>query len=767
MQRRDEVRLRTVVDTAVDGVILISAGGIVLMFNPACEKLFGYRADEVIGQNVKMLMPGPYHEEHDGYLENYRRTGKAKIIGIGREVVGRRKDGSTFPMDLSVGEAKEEGESVYVGIIHDLTEKKYAELAMREAAARMRAVVDTAVDGVILIDSRGNVLMFNPACEKLFGYRADEVIGQNVKLLMPEPYHEEHDGYLENYRRTGKAKIIGIGREVVGRRKDGSTFPMDLSVGEAKEGETSIYVGIIHDLTEKKRAEQAMREGAARLRAVVDTAVDGVILINAKGLVLMFNPACEKLFGYQAHDVIGENVKMLMPEPFHNEHDSYLANYLRSGEAKIIGIGREVTGQRKDGSTFPMDLSVGEARQEGESIFVGIIHDLTERARIQQQLAQAQKMEAVGQLSGGIAHDFNNLLTVIIGNAETLSGKLEPRPDMKRLAEAIIGAGERGAELTQRLLAFSRRQMLQPVEIDCNGMVESMREILRRTLSEDIEIHVALETELWSAFADPAQLENAILNLALNARDAMPEGGCLTLSTANVPLEEGYQEIHPEVPPGNYVMVAVSDDGTGMPAEVRERAFEPFYTTKEIGKGSGLGLSMVYGFAKQSNGHLTIYSEPGLGTTVRIYLPAGAVTHLRAPEAEPAATKAEDQSRETVLVVEDDPFVRNFAVSTLEGLGYRVLSAVDAQGALARINQGERIDILFTDVVMPGNVNGLQLAEQAKQILPGVKILLTSGYALETLAARGRLPQGVTILHKPYRKADLAKRLSEILEPAP
>jgi len=634
-------------------------------------------------------------------------------------------------------------------------------------ALRLTTVVETAVDGVILIDAQGIVMMFNAACEKLFGYRKDEVVGQNVKMLMPPPYQGEHDGYLDNYRKTGKAKIIGVDREVTGRRKDGTTFPMNLSVGEAKEEGAPVYVGIIHDLTEKKRAEQAVREGTARLRAVVDTAVDGVILINAKGLVLMFNPACEKLFGFKAGEVIGENVKMLMPDPYHQEHDRYIANYQRTGEAKIIGIGREVVGRRKDGSTFPMDLSVGEAKQEGESIFVGIIHDLTDRKRIQQQLAQAQKMEAVGQLSGGIAHDFNNLLTIIIGNAETLAVKLDARPDMKRLAEAIVGAGERGAELTQRLLAFSRRQMLQPVEIDCNRMVETMREILRRTLTEDIDIRVTLEKDLWSAFADPAQLENAILNLSLNARDAMPNGGCLTLSTANVPLENDYQQLHPEVPPGQYVMVAISDDGVGMPPEVREHAFEPFFTTKEVGKGTGLGLSMVYGFAKQSNGHVTIYSEPGLGTTVRIYLPAGSVTLVKPQSAEaPMAAPSEARNANTILVVEDDPFVRNFAVSTIQNFGYRVIAAVDAQEALTRLNQSEPIDILFTDIVMPGSINGLQLADQAKKLRPGIKILLTSGYALETLASRGRLPQGVTILHKPYRKAELAKRLSEVLQTA-
>jgi PAS domain S-box-containing protein len=326
------------------------------------------------------------------------------------------------------------------------------------------------------------VLMFNPACEKLFGYRADEVIGQNVKILMPEPYRSGHDGYLDNYHRTGVAKIIGIGREVVGRRKDGTTFPMDLSVGEAKQEGGSIFVGIIHDLSERKQAEQALRESEARLRAVVETAVDGVILIDARGTVRMFNPACERLFDYRADEVIGQNVKMLMPEPYRTEHDGYLANYQRTGVAKIIGIGREVVGRRKDGTTFPMDLSVGEAKQEGESTFVGVIHDLSERKRTEEQLVQAQKMEAVGQLSGGIAHDFNNLLTVIVGNAELVADSLRARPDLKKMADAIVAAGERGAELTQRLLAFSRRQTLQPVEIDCNRLVREMQEILTRTL---------------------------------------------------------------------------------------------------------------------------------------------------------------------------------------------------------------------------------------------------------------------------------------------
>jgi len=630
--------------------------------------------------------------------------------------------------------------------------------------ARLHAVVNTAVHGVILIDPAGAILMFNPACERLFGYRAEEVVGCNVKMLMPVPYRDGHDGYLTNYLTTGKAKVIGIGREVTGQRKDGSTFPMDLSVGEAKENGTTAFVGIIHDLTERKRVERALQESANRLKAVVDTAVDGVILIDMQGVITMFNPACERLFGYRADEVVGRNVKILMPAPYRGEHDRYLANYLHTGERKIIGIGREVTGQRKDGTTFPMDLSVGEAKQEDGSIFVGMIHDLTSRKRTEEQLAQAQKMEAVGQLSGGLAHDFNNLLTVVVGNAETLSLALKARPDLKQAADMIATAGERGAELTRRLLAFSRRQMLQPAQINCNRLIDSMQRMLWRTLREDIEIRIALAPDLWPAFADPGQLESAILNLAINARDAMPNGGGLSISTANVAVDEHYRDRYPEVTPGNYILIAVTDTGDGMAPEVLARAFEPFFTTKEVGKGSGLGLSMVYGFLKQSNGHVSIYSEVGLGTTVRLYLPAHNTMPADLTAAQAGAEGEPPRGRETILVTEDDPFVRAYVVSALQDLGYRVIAAEDAREALKHLTEGGEIDLLFTDIVMPGGMNGWELAERAQQIRPGLRLLFTSGYALETLVARGRIHPDTAILNKPYRRPELARRLREVLD---
>ena len=502
-----------------------------------------------------------------------------------------------------------------------------------------------------------------------------------------------------------------------------------------------------------------------RLRAVINTAVDGVILIDAFGKVLMVNPACERLFGYASEEVIGQNVKMLMPEPYQREHDLYLGNYRSTGERKIIGIGREVVGRKKDGSTFPMELSVGEVSEEGGAIFVGIIHDLTSRKRTEGQLAQAQKMEVVGQLSGGIAHDFNNLLTVIIGNAEALSSRLRAREDLKRLADTIIAAAERGAEQTQRLLAFSRRQMLQPAATDCNLMLQGMQVMLRRILRGDIELNVALAQQPAVAMADPGQLESAVLNLALNAQDAMPSGGVLTLSTAARELDAHALGPDTDVRPGAYVEICVTDNGIGMSEEVRRRVFEPFFTTKDVGKGSGLGLSMVYGFAKQSNGHAAIYSELGLGTSVRIYLPAAAHADAVSPPAKQIA-RATPGGEETILVVEDDNFVRGHAVATLESMGYRVMVAADARDALAILRGGARPDLLFTDIVMPGGASGWELAEQAQKLLPGLKVLFTSGYPIESLTLHPEIAANAALINKPYRMADLARRVREKLDGA-
>ena len=516
-------------------------------------------------------------------------------------------------------------------------------------------------------------------------------------------------------------------------------------------------------LAQFQETQRALRESMARLTAVVETAVDGFILIDSRGRILLFNPACERLFGYRADEVFQENVKLLMPQTYSLHHDDYLRNFLRTGERKIIGIGREVVGRRKDGSTFPMDLSVGEAKQDGESIFVGIIHDLTERKLTERQLQQAQKMEMVGQLSGGIAHDFNNLLTVIVGNAEYLSEQLKSRLDLRQLADDICQAGERGAELTRRLLAFSRRQLLRPRAIDCHELIASTCKLLKRTLRENIEVTTAFNADAIFAFADSGQLESAVLNLALNAQDAMAAGGRLTISTGIASLDDNYEGVHPDIESGEYAMIAVTDNGEGMTSDVAARAFEPFFTTKEVGKGSGLGLSMVYGFVKQSNGHISIYSEPGLGTTVRIYLPNVTLNGSRSSSQPAADEDALPRGNETILVVEDDPFVRSSVILRVESLGYKVVLAVDGREAVMKLRTNPEIDMLFTDIVMPGGMSGWEVAELAQQMRPGLPTVFTSGYALEALVDQGRAPMKSIVLTKPYRKAELAHRLREAL----
>lgn len=393
---------------------------------------------------------------------------------------------------------------------------------------------------------------------------------------------------------------------------------------------------------------------------------------------------------------------------------------------------------------------------------VAIYRDVTALKESERQLRQSQKMEAIGQLTGGIAHDFNNILTVITGTIEILAQEVEDKPDMVAIAKMIDEAAMRGGELTQRLLAFARRQPLQPRKTDINTLALEAAKLLRPTLGEQIEIESMLDSDAWTAMIDPGQLTTALINLALNARDAMPNGGKLTMETGNVYLDEGYARSNPDVMPGPYLMVAVSDTGTGIPAALRERVFEPFFTTKEIGKGTGLGLSMVYGFIKQSGGHIKIYSEEGHGTTVKMYLPRAAdgVDPSEDMKVDPSA----ERGNESILVVEDDDLVRTYVCAQLRSLGYTAIPVADAAQAMAEVERGTKFDLLFTDVIMPGAMNGRRLADELVKRRPDMKVLFTSGYTENAIVHHGRLDPGVLLLAKPYRKIDLARMVRQALD---
>jgi PAS domain S-box-containing protein len=744
--------LKTVLDAAADAVLVIDPEATVALCNPACERLFGRPVDHLISSDVAALIPD-WSRHHSAW-----QPGDAPTA-----MTARRGDGTTFTIEVSIGTATRNGRLHAIAVARRVERDQRRLVPMSDTERSFRLLVEGVTDyAIYMLDVDGHVTSWNRGAQHIKYYTAAEILGRHYRVFYPPEAcaRSEPERNLDVARDEGRYEATGWRL-----RRDGSRFWAHVVIEPLRDEHGGLigFAKVTSDISERRRAEQVIREADQRINTLMETVGDGVVLTDRHGRIRTFNLACERLFGYSADEMIGNSITSLLPPSRGDVLDAFFATGESPSAGDRIGSVGEATGLRKDGTLFPMDLSVGETVQEAESVFVAVFHDLTDRKRTEEQLVQAQKMETVGQLSGGIAHDFNNLLTVIIGNAEFLGDQLAAHPDLKALSDDIGRAGQRGAELTQSLLAFSRRQTLKPVELDCNALVEAIHKLLRRTLREDIAIDTPLAPALHGAYADPAQLESAILNLALNAQDAMPDGGRLSITTANVVLDNNYQIHNQDVRSGNYVLIAVTDNGTGMTKDVLDRVFEPFFTTKEVGKGSGLGLSMVYGFVKQSNGHVSVYSEPGLGTTARLYLPA--ITDGAEAAAAPDEAVDADASRgETVLIVEDDPFVRSYAVMCLGSLGYVAIPAIDGNDAMQRLAGDDPIDLLFTDIVMPGGLSGWSLAEAALVLRPDLRVLLTSGYALDTVAGGGRSGQRLPILTKPYRKADLAKRLREVLD---
>ena len=622
---------------------------------------------------------------------------------------------------------------------------------------------------IFRLTAQGEVASWNPGAGRIKGYEAGEIIGRNFSVFYTE--EDRRGGVpergLDIARRSGQYDTEGWRV-----RKDGTRFWASVLITAlyAPDGTFIGFGKIVRDTTDKRLAYEAVVDSERRFRLLVQGVTDySIFMLSPEGHVTNWNLGAARIKGYQADEIVGAHFSR-----FYTAEDAAEGLPARSLATAAVEGRFETEGWRvrKDGSRFWANVVIDAIRdEEGQLVgFAKITRDVTERKNAHEELEkaraallQSQKMEALGKLTGGVAHDFNNVLQVLRGNLELLEGRHGRDAWTKERLGKAIEAVEHGANLASQLLAFGRRQALQPIVVNLAVMLRGMDDMLRRALGEIIHVETVISGGLWNTLVDPNHLENVVLNLAINARDAMPEGGKLTLELSNAMLDDHYSALDADVREGQYVLLAITDTGTGMPADVLERAFEPFFTTKPEGQGTGLGLSMAYGFIKQSGGHIRIYSEPAHGTIVKIYLPRSLES---AVDLEPVQPLALTGGSETILVVEDDRRVQATVVETLRQLGYAVLKANDAQSALAIVQSGAHIDLLFTDIVMPGTMRSTELAKLATRALPHLKVLYTSGYTQNAIVHGGRLDPGVHLLSKPYSREQLASKIRRLLGPA-
>ncbi|HVZ03644.1 PAS domain S-box protein [Hyphomicrobium sp.] len=623
----------------------------------------------------------------------------------------------------------------------------------------LQAILESAAAAILAIDDRGLIKAVNPATERMFGYTSAEMLGHNVNMLMPEPYRTQHNQYMQRYLRTGEKRIIGIGREVEGQRKDGTIFPLHLAVGEFKVSGERFFSGIMTDLSSHARLQAEIDRQSLMFRAVFDHVPEALVISASGGPIVLINPAAERMFGYSASEAAGLDWTALFHEPPDKKKlEKDLAARSDGGSIAISTVLR-----CKDGRKFPAQGHVAAIRaaDQTQMTVVSLFRDMTEEMKRREGSLRLQKLEAIGQLTGGIAHDFNNLLTIISGNLELLEGAVSNTEDRELLSRAVRAA-DSGARLTRRLLTFARRRQLVPEVINLNEQVQSMSELLRRTLGDTIDLRTSFARDLWLVRADTGEIESAVINLAINARDAIPNGGKLSIQTSNVILERDEVGFEGPLMAGDYVRISVSDNGIGMSKAVLGRVFEPFFTTKPPGRGTGLGLSTIYGFIKQSDGNITIYSEPDVGTTVNLYFPR-CLDQVGAAASAANASKEERGRGERILVVEDNGDVRELTVQRLQRLGYDVVDFITGAAARDALKSGLEVDLVFSDIMMPGGLTGIDLGKWISEHYPALPVILTTGFADEATdiaAAAAAWP----ILRKPYTQSDLAEVVRRTLE---
>ncbi len=748
-----ESRFRSYVEHAPDAVCVLGHDGALIDLNPAALRMTGYDADALRGRQLVQLVPPVARPR---FTDDLTRLAAGEVID------------AEYPLETLAGQsiavamrAVPLADGTSLAFVRDVTAQRRADEAARENAARLRGIVESAMDGIIAVDELQRIVLVNPAAEAMFGYHADELVGQPLGVLIPDGARDRHAAAVSSFADEGRTRrqphALG---ELEGKRADGERFPAEISISRIHVGDRKLATAIVRDVTGRHRAEAALSASDERFRQLAESIREVFWLIDAASeQVIYVSPAYETVWGRSCESLYAAP-RSWVDAIHEQDRAAVVAKVPRFVEGPLEFEYRVV---RPDGSIrWVRDQSFPVHGPEGRVIRIaGVAEDITARRQLEEELRQAQKLESVGLLAGGIAHDFNNLLTVIAGNSEMLLADLPSEGLARELAVEIQRAGERAASLTRQLLAFSRRQVLEPKVLDLDAVVLDTEKILRRLLGEDILLEERLASSTERVHLDPGHLVQVILNLAVNARDAMPKGGRLRITTAVVEIDGTHGPVLATATPGRYVMLSMTDSGCGMSPELLERIFEPFFTTKGPGRGTGMGLAVVHGIVQQSGGHLEVESQPGVGSTFRMYFPT---VDAAAPTRPSALARDALHGSETVLLVEDEESVRRLGERVLESAGYVVIGAGNATQALERIAElGRPIDLLVTDVVMPG-LGGRELADRLRESHPALRVLFTSGYTDDAVVRHGVRHSEVWFLQKPYAPFVFLRKIREVLD---
>jgi PAS domain S-box-containing protein len=740
----------------------------VVLWNRACEEMTGIIAADIVDTDEQWK---PFYKQKRPVLADliidaktgklpllYTTHAKSKFLPEGIQAEGWYPTLGGIKRYISFNAApirNNDGKLIaVVETFEDLTEIKRTELKLKESEKRYRVLFEKSPAVMLVIDPEsGEIVGANEAAFSWYSYNRQELTGKAITEIFVLPPGEKVSRML-------RAAVQGPYLvQLQNRLKSGEIRDVELSLGPISVDSKTHLFSIIHDITDRKAAEEAALEGESKLAVITSLASDAIILIDDQGNICYWNIAAQKMFGYDSAEMMGRNLEIIIPPRFMEAHRKAFAEFVETRCEAMTGQIYEVSALRKEGSELPVELSVSGLLLKGKCHAAGIVRDITGRRNLEIQLRQAQKMEAIGTFAGGIAHDFNNMLTVIIGHGTLLTMKMAKDDPLVQNVQQILVSADRATSLTQSLLAFSRKTPLETKPYNLNDIIDKAEKLLVRLLREDIEVKTTLTEEDVTIMADPGQIEQVLMNLATNSRDAMPNGGIFKIGTEVVEFDREFIRVHGYGTPGKYASLTCSDDGIGMDKDTAERIFEPFFTTKEIGKGTGLGLSIVYGIIQQHNGSINCYSEPDKGTSFRIFLPL--VQSI--PAKEPSLPEAiPTGGTETILLAEDNTAARDLTRQILETFGYTVIEAMDGKDAVRKfIAHKNQIDLAILDVIMP-NKNGKEAYHDIQKIRSDIKCLFTSGYAVDIFSEREI--QEAIFIQKPIIPTLLLKKIRKILD---